>query len=70
MDESGKLKDTAEKIRDSLSDFGELDVEKWKATASQLAEEAAEIVKKHPLASVAGAFAAGVLLGTLLGRRK
>lgn len=44
--------------------------EEIRQTATGLAKEAGEFVRKYPLQSVLGAAAVGLVLGTLLGRRR
>lgn len=77
MDEDFKEKAkrmAAEHADDLKEKFAHLasaeEIEKLKATAGELAEEAAAFVRKHPLPSVAGALAVGFLLGAFLRRRE
>ena len=46
-----------------------LDPEKIKEAAAKVADEAAELIRKHPLASVGGALIVGVLLGLFIKRK-
>lgn len=50
------------------SDFN-LDSDKVKEVASNLANEATKFIKKHPLASVGGALIAGFILGLLVKKK-
>jgi ElaB/YqjD/DUF883 family membrane-anchored ribosome-binding protein len=46
-----------------------IDPEKLKATAKQVADIAAEFIKKHPLESVGAALALGLVAGLLINRK-
>lgn len=69
MDEEIKnLKDRVKKIAEEGTSS-----EEWqevRAFATDLAKDAAEAVRKHPVPAVLGAAAVGFALGVLLGRRK
>jgi ElaB/YqjD/DUF883 family membrane-anchored ribosome-binding protein len=52
---------------DSLA--SSLHPEKIKDAASDLAEHAAEFIRKHPLESVGGALVAGLLIGLWINRK-
>lgn len=54
------------KLGDKLSEY---DLEGVQAAATELADEAAVFVRKHPLSSVLGAAAAGFVLGLLVNRK-
>jgi len=45
------------------------DPEKIKALASQAANVASKFIKKHPIESVAGAMALGLVIGLLINRK-
>jgi ElaB/YqjD/DUF883 family membrane-anchored ribosome-binding protein len=51
------------------TDTPTLDQEKIKELASQAAIVAAKFIKKHPLESVGGALALGLLVGLLINRK-
>lgn len=62
--------ETGERIRSEAGAFAEsVDAEKLRRAATDLADEAAELVRKYPLQSCLGALAAGLLLGAWLNRR-
>ncbi len=46
----------------------EAQMEDLKKAASRLADEASEIIRKHPLSSVAGALVVGFALGSWINR--
>lgn len=46
-----------------------IEPEKIKEVAADLADQAAEFIRKHPLESVGGALVAGLLLGLLINRK-
>jgi ElaB/YqjD/DUF883 family membrane-anchored ribosome-binding protein len=61
-----KLSQELERLKANVADISLRVTEKGRASA----DSAAEIVRKHPLTSVAGAFAVGMLLASLSGRRR
>mgnify|MGYP003387226782 CR=1 FL=1 len=60
LDSLGSMK---EKV---LSEEG---LEELKAVAVDMADDAAKLIRKYPVRSVLGAFAAGILVGTLINRK-
>jgi ElaB/YqjD/DUF883 family membrane-anchored ribosome-binding protein len=71
-EKAGKLAaESAEAWKEKLGSLKGLEsVEELQALAGDCAEDAAAFIRKYPLASVLGALGAGVLLGSLLGRRR
>lgn len=59
--------DEFDQLKDKLLD--EASVDQLKGMAEEMAKDAAEIVRKYPGRSLAGAFVAGVLLGAWLNRK-
>ncbi len=59
-----------EALNKKLQDMDLPSVEEIQAGAKELADQTAEVIKKHPLASVLGALAVGFVLGSVWGRRR
>ena len=62
---------SGESIKEAISSIQ--DSEQWEeisAAAKKISAEAAEVVRKYPLQSVAGAALLGLLVGALFGRRR
>lgn len=57
------FEEASEKIADAL------DPEKIKEAAKNAADVATDFIKKHPLESVGGALALGVVIGLLINRK-
>ena len=57
------------KVEPVESLFSSLDPEKIKEAASNVADEAAKIIKKHPFESVGAALVVGVVIGLLINRK-
>jgi ElaB/YqjD/DUF883 family membrane-anchored ribosome-binding protein len=63
--------EAGETVKEKLGSFQ--DSAEWediRRTATSLAKEAGELMRKYPVQSVLGAAAVGFVLGTLLGRRR
>lgn len=62
--------ESSEELKEKLSSLGGAEeLEKLRASAGEMAEEAADFIRKHPLPSVFGALAAGFLLGAFFNRK-
>lgn len=62
--------ESSEELKEKLSSMASAeDLEKLRASAGEMAEEAAAFIRKHPLPSVFGALAAGFLLGAFFNRK-
>lgn len=51
------------------SEIPSIDAEKIKEAATNAADIAAKFIKKHPLESVGGALAVGLIIGLLINRK-
>jgi ElaB/YqjD/DUF883 family membrane-anchored ribosome-binding protein len=58
------------RLNEKLKEFDLPEMEEMKELATELADQAAEAIKKYPLPSVIGALALGFVLGNLWGRKK
>lgn len=63
--------DAADSLKDKFQDWkGAPSSEEIRVLAKELAEDASAFVRKYPLQSLAGALAAGFLLGAFIQRRR
>ena len=63
--------EAGETVKDKLNSFQDsAEWEEIRKTATSLAKDAGELVRKYPVQSLLGAAAVGFVFGALLGRRR
>lgn len=69
-DAGDKIYDTAEQIKKSFENFkSEEELQALQKTAKEVADVAADFIRKYPIQTVIGAAAVGFIIGSLLKKK-